>query len=128
MIGDGISLDQTGPFASQAESGQFSMELNDITQACVALRHMGGANILFVDGHAAHIFYSKTISRPLVMPTVTSAAIVKTWPGEWLNAGGMPTDIDTASKQEFDDPSVHGLHRNPDMPLIWSDLPKLYRY
>jgi len=130
MIGDGLSLDQTGPIPSQAESGQFSFEVNDIGQAPPALRHNGGANILFVDGHAANIYIKKIIKRPLVLTTVTTPAsfLVPSWESEWANAGGTPVDIDTAAKQEFQTPASLGLHRNPNMPLIWSDPPKLYRY
>ncbi len=128
LLGDGISLDQTGPIVSQAESGQFSMEVNDITQACPALRHKGGANILFVDGHAAFVYLSKTITRPLVMTPVTTSVKVQSWPSEWVDAGGNPADVNTTAKWEFDDPASHGLHRNPDMPLFWSDPPRLYRY
>ena len=128
LVGDGVSLDQTGPIPSQAESGQFSMEVNDITEACPALRHKNGANILFVDGHAANVYLNKTIKRPLVMTPVTTNALVLSWPSEWVDASGQPADIDTGAKWEFDDPASHGLHRNPDMPLVWSDPPKLYRY
>ena len=128
MIGDGVSLDQTGPIPNQQESGQFSMEINDITQAPPAMRHKGGANILFVDGHAANINLTKTIKRPLVLTPVTTNVQVLSWPSEWVDAGGQPADVDTSAKWEFDDPAQHGLHRNPDMPLVWSDPPKLYRY
>jgi prepilin-type processing-associated H-X9-DG protein/prepilin-type N-terminal cleavage/methylation domain-containing protein len=128
MIGDGVSLDQTGQIASQAESGQFSMEVNDPTEACPALRHKGGANILFVDGHAANIYIARTIKRGLVMATVTTNVKVSSWESEYVNASGQPTDINTAAKQEFQTPAALGLGRNPNMPLIWSDPPKLYRY
>jgi prepilin-type processing-associated H-X9-DG protein/prepilin-type N-terminal cleavage/methylation domain-containing protein len=128
MIGDGVSLDQTGQIASQAESGQFSMEVNDPTEACPALRHKGGANILFVDGHAANVYIKKIIKRPLVMTTVTTNVQVPSWESEYVNAGGQPTDINTGAKQEFQTPAALGLGRYPNMPLIWSDPPRLYRY
>ena len=128
MIGDGVSLDQTGMITNQAESGQFSMEVNDIDQACPALRHIGGANILFVDGHAANVYIKKQILRPLVMTTVTTSAKVKSWESEYINAGGTPVDIDTSAKQQFQTPESLGLSRNPNMPLIWSAPPKLYRF
>ena len=66
-LGDGVSLDSTGLVATQYESGQFSMEVNDPTQACPALRHSGGAKIPFVDGHAAHIVL-KTIRKAFQAP------------------------------------------------------------
>jgi prepilin-type processing-associated H-X9-DG protein/prepilin-type N-terminal cleavage/methylation domain-containing protein len=128
MIGDGVSLDQVGLIPGQAESGQFSMEVNDVGQACPALRHNGGANILFVDGHVANIYIKKQITRPLVMTPVTTNAKVKSWESEWVNASGQPVDIDTASDQQFQTPESLGLSRNPNMPLIWSAPPKLYRF
>ena len=114
LLGDGVSLDQTGPIPSQAESGQFSMEVNDIREAPPALRHMGGANILFVDGHAANVYLKNTVKRPLVLAPVTSSAIVETWESEYVNAGGNP--VDPASR--FLSIEQQNLNQNPDMPLF----------
>ena len=119
MMGDGLSLDQTGPVPGQSESGRFSMEVNDPSDASPALRHKGGANILFVDGHASHVYLKKTITKTLSAPTVK----VKSWESEYVNAAGIPSNLtnprQTAAQQ--------GLRRNPNMPLFWSDPPKLYR-
>ena len=130
MIGDGLSLDQTGPIPDQAESGQFSFEVNDVGQAPPGLRHMKGANILFVDGHADHIYIKKIIKRPLVLTTVTTPAsfLVPSWESEFLDAGGNPTDLNTQNKDEFKSIEDLGFKRNPNMPLIWSQPGKLYRY
>ena len=62
------------------------------------------------------------------MATVTTSAKVKSWESEWVNASGQPVDIDTGAKQQYQTPESLGLSRNPNMPLIWSAPPKLYRY
>ncbi len=121
-LGDGVSLDSTGLVANQPESGQFSMEVNDVTQANPSLRHAGGANLLFVDGHAGH-FVLKTISKPLVYNNPGGTIMVKSWQSEYVNAAGQPVNVttDTLSAEQ------QGLSRNPNMPLQWSYLPRLYR-
>jgi prepilin-type processing-associated H-X9-DG protein/prepilin-type N-terminal cleavage/methylation domain-containing protein len=120
LFGDGVSLDLTGPIDSQWENGQFSMEVNDITQANPALRHNGGANILFVDGHASNTVL-KTITKNLRSPQ--NAMTVKSWESEYVDSGGSPVDPPDNKKNA----AAQGLTRNPNMPLIWSDLGHLYR-
>ena len=119
-IGDSISLDFTGSVEDQWESGQFSMEVNDITQANPAIRHGNGANILFVDGHAETVVL-KTINKTLRAPQ--NSITVKTWESEYVNSSGQPVQptnyVGTAEAQ--------GLTRNPNMPLVWSVLGRLYR-
>jgi prepilin-type processing-associated H-X9-DG protein/prepilin-type N-terminal cleavage/methylation domain-containing protein len=120
-LGDGVSLDLTGPVANQWESGQFSMEVDDTTQANPALRHNGGANILFVDGHAENIVLP-TIMKNLRAPQ--SNVVVQSWQGEYVNVAGtqvVPPAGTTKSAEQL------GLFRNPKMPLVWSILGKLYR-
>ena len=124
MIGDALSLDSTPYKGSQWDSGQFSMEVNDIVQANPALRHKGGANILFVDGHVSHIVL-RTIIKPL---NQDPSFKVKSWESEYVDSSGTPCDIDTANKDQFKTIEELGIGRNPDMPLIWSQPPKLYRY
>jgi prepilin-type processing-associated H-X9-DG protein/prepilin-type N-terminal cleavage/methylation domain-containing protein len=123
LLGDGVSLDFTGPRDNggygQWESGQFTMEVNDATQANPALRHMGGANILFVDGHAANIVlrgFTKTLRSP------DKDVKVKTWESEFVNSAGKPVDALGGLSIE-----QQGLRRNPNMPLRWSNPPRLYR-
>lgn len=124
MLGDGVSLDQVGPIESQYDSGQFSMEVDNITsgqQTWPALRHKGGGNILFVDGHAA------TINLPTrkVISASPPSVVIQTWQGEFLDSGGNlvsgPGAGTTKNMQAL------GYQRNPKMPLIWSALGKLYR-
>jgi len=120
LMGDGVSLDLTGPVPDLFESGQFSMEVNDPTEANPALRHNGGANILFVDGHASNMVL-KTITKNLRAPV--SSMTVKSWESEFVNASGQPVDVPDYKKSA----ESQGLTRNPDMPLIWSDPGHLYR-
>lgn len=118
-LGDGVSMDMVGDTPSQWDSGQFSMEVNDVTQANPAIRHQGGANILFVDGSAATIF-CKTITKPVQAPP--AGITVKSWESEYLS-GSTPVDPPNHKLSA----GAQGLTRNPDMPLIWSDLGHLYR-
>lgn len=119
-IGDAISLDFTGPIPSLFESMEFSMEVNDPTEANPALRHIGGANILFVDGHAENVVL-RTITKNL--RGAQAAMTVKTWESEYVNAAGVPVDPPNYKKSA----EAQGLRRNPNMPLYWSELGRLYR-
>jgi prepilin-type processing-associated H-X9-DG protein len=120
IFGDGVSLDLTGVIDSQWENGQFSMEVNDPTEANPALRHNGGANILFVDGHAANIVL-KTITKNLRAPQ--ASLTVKSWESEYVDAMAKPVEPPDHKKSA----AAQSLTRNPNMPLIWSDLGHLYR-
>ena len=118
MIGDGIAIDMTPLIGGQFDSGQFTMEVNDLAEASPALRHKGGANILFVDGHVSWLKF-KTIDRPLANePTFK----VKSWESEYVKNGQPWNNINY-----WQSPEQQGLSRNDDMTLIWSAPPKLYR-
>src|ERR1041385_528266 len=69
LLGDGTSMDQTGEIPNQFENGQFSMEVNDSTQAGPALRHGGGACLLFVDGHSEKVVI-KSFRKNLRAPEI----------------------------------------------------------
>lgn len=115
LIGDGVSLDLTGMVADQQDSEDFGMEMNDKQETYPALRHMGGANILFVDCHAAHIVLPTTTVKLSYSPKNS----IKTWESEYL-VGGKPGDpLSAAAKSSK-------IERNPNMPLEWSELGKLY--
>jgi len=117
LLGDGTSLDQTGPAVNNFENGQFSMEVNDVTQASPAIRHGNGANILFIDGHAQNVVL-KTITKKLRSPQ--DFITVKSWESEYADASGKPIDPPN--------PRAPGsANRNPNMPLRWSDLGRIYR-
>jgi len=119
LVGDGQSLDQAGYYASQAESGQFAMDINDTSlgTAGPALRHRGGANICFVDGHVTRVVLP-TISRAL---SGTGAKALQ-WESEYVDSGGVPKDV----VPHYATAESVGLKRNPKMPLIWSNPGKLY--
>jgi prepilin-type processing-associated H-X9-DG protein/prepilin-type N-terminal cleavage/methylation domain-containing protein len=124
MLGDGVSMDQVGYISNQYDNGQFSMEVNNTTsggQTWPALRHRGGANILFVDGHAS------TINLPTrkVISDNPPSKVLQTWQGEYVDGGGNLVSGPGAGTTQ----NMQGLNykRNPKMPLIWSQLGKLYR-
>jgi prepilin-type processing-associated H-X9-DG protein/prepilin-type N-terminal cleavage/methylation domain-containing protein len=120
LIGDGQSLDQTGPIISQAESGQFAMDLNDVAlgNAGNAVRHRGGSNICFVDGHVQHCVFP-TISRKMSNGSINALQ----WESEYLDSSGKPTDI---KPNHWSTMQQANVTRNPKMPLIWSIPGKLY--
>jgi prepilin-type N-terminal cleavage/methylation domain-containing protein/prepilin-type processing-associated H-X9-DG protein len=119
LLGDGISLDITGPIPGQHDSEQFCMGLNDKTETYPALRHGGGADILFVDGHAATIVLHTNPSNLSYAPKTA----IQVWEGEYLvnnKLAGPPNPADSIAQQ------TKPTTRNPDMPLEWSVLGKLY--
>lgn len=121
-IGDGLSIADVGEIPSLFESGQFSMEVNDPQNwATPALRHMGGANILFVDGHVEHVKLKATIEKRL---RDQQTVRVPTWEGEYLDSSGNIAVIPAGERRTMEE---LGLTRNPDMPLKWSELGKYYR-
>lgn len=127
-LGDGIGIDTTGPIGGSGEWTNFDFEVNRVnatgnaTNPNPSLRHSGGANILFVDKHAAHVTLKK--SRRTLNGSLAAIA-VDTWQPEYLNAAtGKPTvPGDFLAPLERQTPP---LKRNPNMPLQWSQLGKLY--
>jgi prepilin-type processing-associated H-X9-DG protein/prepilin-type N-terminal cleavage/methylation domain-containing protein len=119
LIGDGLAIDQTPFIGGQYDSGQFTMEVNDILEPGPALRHKGGANIAFVDGHVQHVVLKGVWDRAL---KDDPGFKVKAWESEYVRAGAPWYNIDRTKT-----PEAQGLSRNPDMPFIWSMPPKLYR-
>jgi prepilin-type processing-associated H-X9-DG protein/prepilin-type N-terminal cleavage/methylation domain-containing protein len=121
MIGDGQSLDQTGYIPSQDESGQFAMDVNDPTAGVAgpALRHQGGANIVFVDGHVQRLVLALT---PNARPMSKGAPAIKQWQSEYVDNGGNLKDV----TPHYATLEQANLKRNPKMPLIWSYPGTLY--
>jgi prepilin-type processing-associated H-X9-DG protein len=129
-IGDGSSLDQTGevansPTSAQGQSSAFDMEVNEKPAnkgtAFPALRHNDGANILFVDGHVS-LEKHTTVDKAMAAP-VPASKTAKSWESEWVTAAGVPTDpYKTTGPAD-----VSTLKRNPNMQLIWSDPPYIYK-
>lgn len=120
LFGDGISLDQVGPISGSFESAEFSFEVNDTSQASPAIRHLKGANMVFVDGHAEHMVTS-TIKKNL--QSTSNAVQVDSWESEFINAAGTPT-APSNKKASY---QSQGLSRNPRMPYIWGIPGVLYR-
>ncbi len=142
VLGDGISMDYVGTFPNQYDNGQFSMDpsfppypANQNAGGPIAsppaLRHMGGCNILFVDGHAANIVLPKsaTMTRNIGAPS----PLVTTWQTEYVDAAGNPAYLNATltppvgQYSTYKSAAQQGLVRNVNMPLQWSDLPKLSR-
>lgn len=133
MLGDGVSMDQTGSYANQYDNGQFSMDPNYLlfggsgTPAATppVIRHDGACNIVFVDGHAETLKFP-TMERTLGEPYPK----IKTWQTEYVTAAGAPVYLDTSATATYSTKKTieqMGIHRNPNMPIIWSDLPNLTR-
>lgn len=120
-LGDGLSIADVGEIPSLFESGQFSFDINDPQQqATPALRHMGGANILFVDGHVELVKLPTIEKRVRDFPNIRT----RTWQGEYLRADGSIATLTAGVTQTMEQ---LGLRRNPNMPYQWSELGKLYR-
>jgi prepilin-type processing-associated H-X9-DG protein len=129
LLGDGMSLDVFGPIPDQVDSGRFSMQVNQVNgpDAWPALRHGGGANILFVDGHAATIVLSTVDPvAPRDSKTDPINKRWKLWQSEWADANGnekFPIDDADLKPMCEQGPEKYngGYYRNPKMPLKWSD-------
>jgi prepilin-type processing-associated H-X9-DG protein/prepilin-type N-terminal cleavage/methylation domain-containing protein len=127
-LGDAIGIDTFGPATAANESLQFDMDVDSVTASSgnlpnpnPSLRHSGGANILFVDGHAAHQTLKK-IKRKIAGSAAT--LYVDTWQGEYINAAGVVTKPNNyLAPLSAQSPP---LFRNPNMPLQWTLLGKLY--
>lgn len=120
LYGDATSIDQTGAVASQWESGQFTYEVDDKTQASPALRHMKGANVVFVDAHAEFVLLP-TFKKNLRSPQ--NGIQVLSWESEFVDGGGNPVDVPDGKKSY----ASQGLKRNPKMPYIWGEPGIFYR-
>ena len=121
-LGDAVGIDTVGPIPDVTEGDAFDMEVNRPTNANPALRHSGGANLLFVDGHAAHVVLRK-ISKHLDSPL--NNVFVDSWQSEYLDAAGAQTHPSSYPSYLMT-MEQNGYTRNPAMPLQWSQLGKLY--
>jgi len=124
MIGDGVSLDMVPNVVDQYESNSFAMEVNEDSESGPGLRHFGGANILFVDGHVELVNNLPTIKDPLRNPH--AGVSVKNWEGEYRQTSSTGALVNPAERETRTMVEL-GLIRNPSMPLIWSELGRLYR-
>ena len=116
-LGDALGID-TMPVA-YTEGQQFDMDVNQLKYGSPSLRHSGGANILFVDLHAAHISITKLKGgKPLSSPYATT--YVPGWYPEYTKAGAETYSLNLHTSM-----GAQGLERNPLMPLQWSQLGNL---
>jgi prepilin-type processing-associated H-X9-DG protein len=113
-------MDLVGEIPDNYENKEFSMEVNDVTRASPGLRHGGGANLLFVDGHAG-THKLKAVAKHL--RGVSKGMTVMTWESEYVDAAGTPVEPKDYAKTM----AAQGLRRNPEMPLVWSELGGIYR-
>jgi prepilin-type processing-associated H-X9-DG protein/prepilin-type N-terminal cleavage/methylation domain-containing protein len=141
MIGDGISMDVVGTYTvnattGQYDNGQFSMDPSypaissggTPTASPPSTRHLGGCNILFVDGHCENVVFP-TVTRIIAEPWST----VKTWQTEYVDGTGNQAYLVASQSppagqySTFKGADAQGLVRNPKMTLRWSDLGVLGR-
>lgn len=122
LIGDSQCEDTVGfESVTTGDNGKFSFEVNDVNNtnsSSPALRHSGGANIAFLDGHAEHAVL-KTKERTAMAPKNTLKIL--SWESEYIDSGGNPVKPSGTSAIES-----QNLQRNPNMPFYWSDPPNLY--
>jgi len=119
LYADGTSYDLIDWSKSTSEAGQFSLDVNGGGVGGIAIRHLGGANVVFADGHAS------TEKYPTYQRLVGSSGIqIPSWESEFVNAAGTPVTSGIDGKKSME---AQGLRRNSKMPLIWSIPGRLYR-
>jgi prepilin-type processing-associated H-X9-DG protein/prepilin-type N-terminal cleavage/methylation domain-containing protein len=140
MVGDGVSMDYVGttitpgsPPSGQYDNGQFSMDPSypPTAQSYAtppALRHQGGCNIAFVDGHCENVVIA-TMQRAITSPPTLT---ITTWVSEYQDATGNPVYITNpqalpSTYSTETSAASQNIHRNPQMTVIWSDLGNLNR-
>ena len=110
----------------------FSMQVDqdDSNDAWPAIRHIGGANIVFLDGHAANIkLKPSTIDHTpyhnATSPGTLPAKWMKTvWASEWVDNTGkelFPISSTTFNNAVKNGTASQNMFRYPEMPLRWSD-------
>jgi prepilin-type N-terminal cleavage/methylation domain-containing protein/prepilin-type processing-associated H-X9-DG protein len=142
LVGDSAAYDiYPFPAGVNDSNGRFSMQLSDLSDngnAYIYLRHQNSANIVFVDGHAENCKYKlvpPNFDPGLISPSRCvfdgggadpnqMRAYYRLWESEYLNAGtGQPAwpyaNILGKSLNQL------GFMRNPNMPIHWSQPPKI---
>jgi prepilin-type processing-associated H-X9-DG protein/prepilin-type N-terminal cleavage/methylation domain-containing protein len=141
LVGDSAAYD-IYPFDASvnASNGRFSMQLSDLSDngnAYIYLRHNNSANIVFVDGHAENCKFKLVPpdhDPGLVSPSraafdgggadpVQMRKVYRLWESEYTDGSGKPiwpySLIQGKSLQQL------GYMRNPNMPIHWSQPPKI---
>lgn len=110
------------PSGDSEMAGKFSLDTTDRGQGCMMLRHAGGANVAFIDGHAA------TMKLKTIKFNLTSAITLDAWESEWVTKGTTTAVYGKGlAAKSMDDPSF-AYGRNPNMPLVWTVPGVLFRY
>ena len=136
MIGDGVSMDVVGTYPSQYDNGQFSMDPNyppitvggSPSASPPMLRHLGGCNFVFCDGHCANIV-ERTTTRILGAPYPT----ISTYQTEYVTSTGAPAYLAASFSpgagqfSTYLSPGQQGLSRNVNATVWWSDPPLISR-
>jgi len=141
LVGDSAAYD-IYPYISTVNrsNGRFSMQMSDLSDdgnAYLYLRHRNTANIVFADGHAENCDFKlvpKGSDPGLVSPSrclfdgggVNPAQMkqeYRLWQSEYVDGAGVP--IWPYSKILGKTLQQLGYGRNPNMPLHWSQPPKI---
>jgi len=141
LVGDSVGYD-IYPFDATVNdsNGRFSMQMSDLSDngnAYIYLRHSDSANIVFVDGHAENCKFKlvpKGSDPGLVSPSrclfdgggVSPAQMkqeYRLWESEYVDGTGKPvwpySAILGKTLQQL------GYARNPNMPIHWSQPPRI---
>jgi prepilin-type processing-associated H-X9-DG protein/prepilin-type N-terminal cleavage/methylation domain-containing protein len=141
VVGDSAAYD-VYPFDASinATNGRFSMQLSDLSDngnAYIYLRHADTANIVFADGHAENCKFKlvpKDHDPGLVTPSRAAfdgggadpgnmRKHYRLWESEYVDGSGKPVwpynAILGKTLQQL------GYMRNPNMPIHWSQPPKI---
>jgi prepilin-type processing-associated H-X9-DG protein/prepilin-type N-terminal cleavage/methylation domain-containing protein len=143
VIGDSVGYD-IFPFDANtnAANGRFSMQMSDNADngdAYLYLRHQNTANIAFADGHAENCNFKLTppgmgcdgkTALNFDSGGVSAAAMTnsfRVWYSEYVDSSGAAKwPLPNLAGKTLDDPSIK-LGRNPDMPLHWTEPPRITR-
>jgi prepilin-type processing-associated H-X9-DG protein len=141
VVGDSAAYD-IYPFDATVNvtNGRFSMQMSDLSDnanAYIYLRHNDSANIVFADGHAENCKFKLvpagadpglvTPSRALFNGGGASPAqmkqVYRLWESEYVDGTGTPvwpySGIQNKTLNQL------GYARNPNMPIHWSQPPRI---
>lgn len=145
LIGDSVGYD-VYPFDANTNlaNGRFSMMMSDVSDnanAYLYLRHQNTANIVFTDGHAENCKFKLVppgqdpglvASRCTFDSGGINAAqmkqIYRMWESEWVDSSNNPvwpySGLQNKSMETLK--TTKGISgRNPNMPLHWSQPPRI---
>lgn len=116
---DGVSMDVIGETPNQYDSGQFSFQNNYSGGGAgtwVYPRHLGGANVLFLDGHAETVKLKTT--RSVALGSGATNVKIRVWPSEFIDDSG--NEVFPANGLQT--PAELRYRRNPAQPYIFSNI------